>query len=178
MLPFLMRMNSVDAPLVINGWSIYCHPLFLAQLEGILEQVENLKQKQPKDFKKKNATKRFAAIVKLIQDIPQDPTRTEYRQGSTLGKDHKHWFRAKFFQQYRLFFRYHMEGKIIIFAWVNDEKTKRAYGSKTDAYRVFQSMIERGSPPDDWDALLEEAKRSDTHFVNLSDKTSILNDGC
>ncbi|MBW2709593.1 MAG: type II toxin-antitoxin system YhaV family toxin [Deltaproteobacteria bacterium] len=27
----------------------------------------------------------------------------------TLGNNHKHWFCAKFFQQYRLFFRYHLE---------------------------------------------------------------------
>ena len=54
--------------------------------------------------------------------IPQDFTLREYRQGSTLGDKHKHWFRAKFFQQYRLFFRYHAESKIIVYAWVNDEK--------------------------------------------------------
>ena len=37
--------------------------------------------------------------------------------------------RAKFFQQYRLFFRYHAQAKVIVFAWVNDEDTKQAYGS-------------------------------------------------
>jgi toxin YhaV len=90
--------------------------------------------------------------------IPQDPTRSDYRQGTTLGDDYKHWFRAKFFQQYRLFFRYHQEAKIIVFAWVNDENSKRAYNSNTDAYRVFQKMLETGRPPDDWNALLKEAK--------------------
>lgn len=90
--------------------------------------------------------------------IPQDPTRNEYRQGSTLGDDYKHWFRAKFFQQYRLFFRYHLESKIIIFVWVNDENTKRAYESSADAYRVFQKMLESGNPPDNWNELLKDAK--------------------
>ena len=50
----------------------------------------------------------------------------EYRKGGTLGDEHKHWFRAKFFQQYRLFFRYHGPSKVIVLAWVNDEDTKRA----------------------------------------------------
>jgi toxin YhaV len=90
--------------------------------------------------------------------IPQDPTRSEYRQGSTLGDDYKHWFRAKFFQQYRLFFRYHLESKIIVFVWVNDENTKRAYESSTDAYRVFQKMLESGNPSDNWNDLVKDAK--------------------
>ena len=29
-----------QAPLVVNGWSIYAHPLFLDQLEGLIEEVE------------------------------------------------------------------------------------------------------------------------------------------
>jgi toxin YhaV len=90
--------------------------------------------------------------------IPQDPTREDYRQGSTLGAEHRHWFRAKFFQQYRLFFRFHSEARLIVYAWVNDEDTKRAYGSADDAYRVFRKMLASGQPPGDWDQLLNEAK--------------------
>jgi len=150
---------SVNQPLVINGWNIFAHPLFLNQFEELLTQVEDLRQKHPQDYKQKNATKRLAAIVKLAFDvIPQDPTSRNYHQGATLGDDYKHWFRAKFFQQYRLFFRYHQESKIIVFAWVNDENSKRAYDSNTDAYLVFKKMLESGHPPDDWNDLLKEAK--------------------
>ncbi len=115
------------APLVISGWTVFAHPLFLAQLEALAQQVEVLKRKDPVGYVQKNASKRLAAIAKLaFEVIPQDPARPEYRQGSTLGDDHKHWFRDKFFQQYRLFFRYHAPSKILVFAWVNDENTKRA----------------------------------------------------
>ena len=144
--------------LVVNGWNIFAHSLFLNQLEELLTQVESLRQKYPKDYKKKNATKRLAAIAKLVLEvIPQDPTRSDYRQGSTLSDDYKHWFRAKFFQQYRLFFRYHQESKIIVFAWVNDDNSKRAYESKTDAYQIFKKMLESGNPPDDWEELIKNA---------------------
>jgi toxin YhaV len=164
---------SEDRPLVINGWSIFAHPLFLDQLEELARQVEHLRHKYPKDYKKKNATKRLAAIAKLAFDvIPQDPTRSEYRQGGTLGDDYKHWFRAKFFQQYRLFFRYHQESKIILLCWVNDENSKRAYDSNTDAYRVFRKMLEKGHPPDKWVDLLEEAK-SETNRLNKVLNTEI-----
>jgi toxin YhaV len=150
---------SVNQPLIIHGWKIFAHPLFLQQVEELLKQVEKLREKHPLDYQQKNATKRLAAIAKLAFDvIPQDPTRSDDRQGTTLGDEYKHWFRAKFFQQYRLFFRYHQESKVIVFAWVNDEKCKRAYDSKTDAYQVFQKMLESGHPPDDWHDLVTEAK--------------------
>jgi toxin YhaV len=162
-------IGGKPTPLVVNGWTIFAHPLFLAQLEALTRQVEGLKQKDPSGFTKKNASKRLAAITKLAFDvIPQDPARLEYRQGTTLGEDHKHWFRAKFFQQYRLFFRYHAPSKVIVFAWVNDEDTKRAYESSDDAYRVFRKMLESGNPPDDWAQLLTEAHAEGLRLQQLA----------
>ena len=146
-------------PMIVNGWTLYTHPLFKEQYLNLKSQVEGLREKDPKGYFKKNATKRLAAIQRLIFElIPHDPTSAEFRQGSTLGDDNKHWCRAKFFQQYRLFFRYHLESKVIVYAWVNDEKNKRAYGSKTDAYKVFEKMLKTGHPPDGWDDLLKAAK--------------------
>jgi toxin YhaV len=150
--------NTSDQALE-NGWQLYQHPLFEQQLAKLQAQVEKLKAKHPRDYKTKNAAKRLAAIEALIFDIiPQDPSREEYRQEQTLGASYKHWFRAKFFQQYRLFFRYHAASKIIVYAWVNDEDTKRAYESADDAYRVFGKMLNSGHPPDDWTQLLANAK--------------------
>ena len=45
-----------------------------------------------------------------------------------------------------------------MFAWVNDEDTKRAYESSDDAYRVFRKMLESGHPPADWNQLLAETR--------------------
>ena len=147
------------APLVVNGWTLFAHPLFLDQIETLTRKIESLRSKDPAGYSEKNATKRLAAIRKLIFEvIPQDPSRPEYRQGKTLGPQHKHWFRAKFYQQYRLFFRYHSASKIIVYAWVNDSKTLRSFESKSDAYRVFRQMLENGSPPEDWESLLAETK--------------------
>jgi toxin YhaV len=145
--------------MVVNGWTIFAHPLFLDEINTLIEKVEALKSKDPVNYIKKNASKRLAAIAKLaFEVIPQDPASSEYRQGSTLGNEYKYWFRAKFFQQYRLFFRFDSASKIIVFAWANDDKNKRAYGSKTDAYRVFEKMLTNGYPPDNWDKPLKEAK--------------------
>ncbi len=145
--------------MVVNGWSLFAHPLFLQELEYLVKQVTSLKEKDPLNYKKKNMTKRLAAIHKLVFEIiPRDPSSSEYRQGLTLGNEHKHWYRAKFFQQYRLFFRFHSESKIIVYAWVNDEGNKRAYDSKTDAYTIFEKMLRKGHPPNAWDELIREAK--------------------
>jgi toxin YhaV len=147
-------------PLTVNEWTLFAHPLFLDQLEALIAEVENLRVKDPKRYMERNASKRLAAIYKLtFEVIPQDPTRADYRLGNTLGEGHRHWFRAKFFQQYRLFFRYHRQSKIIVYSWVNDENTKRAYDSSDDTYRVFRRMLETGHPPDDWDELLAQARQ-------------------
>lgn len=156
-------------PLVVNGWTLFAHPVFLDQLEALTAQVEALKRKDPAGYGRKNATKRLAAIAKLaFVVIPQEPTRPEYRQGTALGDEHKHWFRAKFYQQYRLFFRFHAQAKVIVFAWVNDEDTKRAYESADDAYRVFRRMLDSGRPPSDWDQLLAEARVESERLARLT----------
>ena len=142
--------------LLIHGWTIFAHPFFVAQIETLAQQVEVLKDKDPVGYKKKNSSKRLAAIAKLAFDvIPQDPARPDYRQCGALGDEHKHWFRAKFFQQYRLFFRYHAASRVILFVWVNDD-TKRSYDSSSDTYLVFRKMLVSGHPPDNWDQLLAE----------------------
>ncbi len=56
--------------------------------------------------------------------------------------------------QYRLFFRDHAPSKLIVFTWVNDQDSERAYDSSEDAYRVFRRRLENRHPPDDWNLLL------------------------
>lgn len=165
------KTEAAVPPLQVNGWSLFAHALFLDQLDELIAQVEQYRVKDPNGYKQRNATKRLAAIARLAFDvIPQDPARAEYRQGTTLGDGYTHWLRAKFFQQYRLFFRYHRESRIIVYAWVNDEDTKRAYESATDAYQVLRRMLKRGRPPDDWSALLVEAKTVATRFHRTARK--------
>lgn len=59
---------------------------------------------------------------------------------------------------------------MIIYAWVNDENTKRAYERGDDAYRVFRRMLERGNPPDDWAVLLREARDSGERWSEVFGK--------
>lgn len=166
-------MSTSSRPLVIHGWSIFTHPLFVGQVETLIDEVERARAKDPSGYVRRNAAKRLAAITRLaFEIILQDPTRPEYRQGDTLGDARKHWLRAKFFQQYRLFFRYSAANRVIVLAWVNDDRTLRAYESASDAYRVFRRMLDRGAPPDDWDRLMREAAAAGGEFLGLAERLS------
>jgi toxin YhaV len=146
--------------LVINGWQIFSHPLLIDQLEKLLTAVETARRKDMKTYKQSADYKLLAVISKLMfEEIPEDPTREKYRQGDTLGKSNKQWFRAKFGAgRFRLFFRYSSTNKVIIFVWINDDTSLRTYGARNDAYAVFAKMIKRGNPPDDWKTLHDQCK--------------------
>jgi toxin YhaV len=145
--------------MVVAGWTLFAHPLFLDQLERVTAVVEAAREADPEGYQATAQAKLLAMIVTLIfETIPSDPTRQAYRQGSTLGHSRKHWFRAKFGNgRFRLFYRYDSRSRVVIYAWVNDENTLRTYGSRTDAYHVFKGMLDAGNPPDDWAALLAAA---------------------
>ena len=115
---------------------------------------------QAADWRRRDNAKLLAVILDFVLNrVPADPADKTFRQGGTLGDDRKHWFRAKFGSgRYRLFFRFDSRAKIIVYAWVNDERSLRTYGSRTDAYKVFREMLDHGNPPDNWERLLEAAK--------------------
>ena len=162
-----MTMVTVppQAPLVVNGWSIYAHPIFLDQIDDLIKEVEARKAGAPMNWQKKNCAKRLVAILKLMTEaIPTDPGAPQFRQGNTLGDNRKHWFCAKFFQQYRLFFRFNSTAKIIVLAWVNDEGSLRASNSRTDAYATFRKMLDGGNPPDSFETLAKEAMAAKARF--------------
>lgn len=139
-----------------NGWLLLAHPQFEDQYAKLQNEVRKIIIKHPADFHTHPKVKLFAALEKLtFEVIPENPARESFVIGNTLGPENRSWRRAKFGQQYRLFFRFDSNAKIIIFGWVNDENTLRAYQSKTDAYVVFKKKIAAGQPPTDWDELLE-----------------------
>lgn len=145
--------------MVVNGWRLYTHPLFNEQLMRLTEQVEALARKNPAAYREEAATKLLTTINRYIREIiPRDPNAAEFRQGNTLGSDNRHWFRAKFHERYRLFYRFASKEKVIVYAWVNDERTLRKSGSKTDPYHVFRAMLEAGNPPGTMEQLLAYAK--------------------
>ncbi len=139
-----------------HGWTLLFHECLEEQLQKLEAAATRARTHDPAGFAA-NA-KLFNALSHLIlETVPGDPGREEYRQGNTMGAAFRHWRRAKIGRRFRLFFRFDSTARIIIYAWVNDEHTLRASGSRSDPYAVFQKMLSRGRPPKDWDTLLKEA---------------------
>lgn len=138
-----------------HGWSLLFHDYLIEQLQTLKRAAERAEASDPPGFEANANVKLFRALSRLIfETVPSDPAREEYRLGNTMGTAYRHWRRAKIGRRFRLFFRYDSKAKVIIFVWVNDEHTLRSAGGKSDPYAIFQKMLDRGHPPDDWDGLL------------------------
>jgi len=144
-----------------HGWTLLFHDCVIAQLRKLHAAARRAERRDAHGFENNANVKLLRALSQLIVDVvPSDPSRDEFRQGNTLGPRYRHWRRAKIGRRFRLFFRYDSTAMVIVFAWVNDEQTLRAAGSKSDPCAVFEKMLGRGNPPDDWDTLLA-ASRAD-----------------
>jgi toxin YhaV len=156
--------------MVRHGWTLLFHEGVIEQLRRLHAAVQRAERNDPHGFAGNANVKLFRALSQLMMDVvPSDPARDEFRQGNTLGPAHRHWRRAKIGRRFRLFFRYDSRAKVIVYAWVNDQQTLRSAGSKSDPYAVFERMLGRGNPPDDWAALVaasraDWAKKLDTHL--------------
>jgi toxin YhaV len=137
------------------GWTLVADVHFMERYEALRLATEKERERlgggEPSNLEAKLL---FAVNELVFKKIPADQINKNFILGNTLGPYFRAWRRAKFFQQYRLFFRFHSGKKIIIYSWFNDESTLRAYGSKTDAYKEFAKMLESGKPPTDFDDLL------------------------
>jgi toxin YhaV len=138
-----------------HGWTLLFHDNLIGQLNRLRGAMSRAQQNDPEGFGSNTTVKFFRALVALMHDVvPGDPARDEYRQGNTMGPAYRHWRRAKLGRRYRLFFRYDSKARIIVYAWINDDQTLRSAGSQSDPYVMFKKMLNRGNPPDDWNALV------------------------
>lgn len=142
-----------------DGWTLLFHECLVDQLRKLEAAVARAQRRDPAGFTSNANVKLFDALSHVIlTTVPGDPHREEYRQGNTMGTQFRHWRRVKIGRRFRLFFRFDSRCRIIIYAWVNDETTLRSAGGRSDPYAVFQHMLERGYPPDDWTALKAASK--------------------
>ena len=143
-----------------HGWTLLFHDCLIDQLRKLHRAAQRAQRSDPAGFASNANFKLFQGLSRLMLEvIPQDPSRDEYRQGNTLGASYRHWRRARVGRRFRLFFRYDARAKVIVYAWVNDRRTLRSTGSKSDPYSVFARMLARGNPPDNWAELLTASRQ-------------------
>ena len=137
-----------------NDWLLIAYPGFVDQYASLSNQALEIVRPGKPESKSHPKVKKMAALRKMVFEvIPSDPASSKFLLGNTLGPKYRAWRRAKFGAQYRIFFRFDSKAKIIIFGWLNDEESLRAYGSKTDAYAVFAKKLDSATPPTTWTDL-------------------------
>lgn len=156
----------VDKPrvaVVRNGWAIWFWPEFRSRYQALRARTQTLRRTlPPPEFVSHPDVKLFAVLRQVVNErVPGDPAAEEYRLGASLGREYGNWRRVKgrgLPERYRLFFKFSSARRVIVFAWLNDALTLRKAGARSDAYAVFRRMLLRGSPPEDFNVLLRQAK--------------------
>ena len=124
---------------------MYYLELFLITFMQLKGEVKSLQQKTPERLKGHPKVKLYIDIVKVLKEIENDPTQAQYNLGNTLGTSYRKWKRVKkgLPDRYRLFFFYRSSPvPEITIVWINDEKTLRKEGAKSDCYNVFKKMLD------------------------------------
>jgi len=125
-----------------HGWTLLFNDCLIGQLQRLEAAVQRAREQDPHGFEANANVKLFNALAQvMLETVPSGPEREEFRQGNTMGASFRHWRRAKVGRRFRLFFRFDSRSGVIVFAWVSHP------------YAVFQKMLERGHPADDWAAL-------------------------
>ena len=118
-----------------HGWTLLFHDCLIDQLRRLHHAARRAQRSDPAGFVSNANVRLFRALSRsMLEIVPRDPSRDEYRQGGALGPRYRHWRRARIGRRFRLFFRYDARAKVIVYAWVNDRSTLRSSGSKTDPY--------------------------------------------
>jgi toxin YhaV len=101
-----------------HGWTLLFHECLVEQLRKLKAATARAESADPAGFEANANVKLFRALSQLIlETVPSDPSREEYRQGKTMGPAYRQWRRAKIGRRFRLFFRYDSKAKVIVFAW-------------------------------------------------------------
>ncbi len=134
-----------------RNWALLVHPLSETQLDRLGASVLQAKSVDPQNWRGNASSRLYFQIQDVVLErVPSNPFGTEFRQGNTLGKSNRHWFRAKFGgSRFRVLFRADSAARIIVYGWVNDRDTLRKAGSTSDPYTVFAGMLASGDPPND-----------------------------
>lgn len=140
-------------------FELRAHPCFLEVFTPMRERANLLHERLGDAANNHTHVKLYRRVAGLLyHEIPANPTGPQFRLGNTLGPEYRHWHRAKFLGRFRLFFRYRLDHRIIVYAWMNDEQGLRKAGDRHDPYAVFTRRLSSGKPPDDWMQLLRESR--------------------
>lgn len=126
---------------------------------ALITRAKWLRKHQPDTYKTHPDFKLLQSTWRVLKESWQDPGHARYNLGNTLGAENRHWRRCKegLPPRYRLFFRFSSSERVCVYAWLNDEKTLRKAGSKTDVYATFKRLLNKGFVPQEFAELLAKS---------------------
>ncbi len=140
-----------------HGWNLLFHEGLIEQLQKLQTAAKKAKAQDPQGFESNANLKLFNALAQLmLETVPSDPSRDEYRQGNTMGPAFRHWRRAKLGRRFRLFFRFDSKTRIIIFMAMMEAQTYLAKRQARADLNAFDAVMARtgGEPPREGDRIL------------------------
>ena len=132
----------------VNGWELFAHaspPRPARQADGGGREGEDEEAEDLPEHRQLQAARGSPRADVRHHPRRPDPTRLPAR--SHAGRRHAHWFRAKFgAQRFRLFFRYDSKAKVILYAWVNDERLEANLRLEDRRLRRLPEDARQGQP--------------------------------
>ena len=127
-----------------HGWNLLFHEGLIEQLQKLQAAAQKAKAQDPQGFESNANLKLFNALAQLmLETVPSDPSRDEYRQGNTMGPAFRHWRRAKLGRRFRLFFRFDSKTRIIIFMAMMEAQTYLAKRQARADLNAFDAVMAR-----------------------------------
>ena len=141
--------------LVQNGWKLFYHPVFGDRYADLRDRARALKKHLSRDeFVRHPDVKLVAAVRRVVLEIiPDEPNRPDFWLKDDLAK----FRRVKHYglpDRYRLFYVFSDQQKVVIVLYLNESRTLRKQGAKTDPYEVFGEMVRSGQIGADFDENL------------------------
>ena len=74
-----------------HGWNLLFHACLIEQLQKLHAASQRAQAQDPQGFESNANVKLFNALSQLmLETVPSDPNREEYRQGKTMGPAFRH----------------------------------------------------------------------------------------
>jgi len=159
-------MSPPDSEKTFHGWTVLFSEPFLSAYGDLSAKARKLKHELPEEeYEQHPDVKLFLTVRELTRDIiPSDPHHAGYRLHGDLSKFRRTKGRG-LPGRYRLFWVFSEQLKAIIFLYLNDSRSLRKEGDRSDPYRVFSAMVGRGEIGTDFEENYRQwqtARRSST----------------
>ena len=134
--------------MAMSSYVLRYHQFYYGRIQELKEQVRKLSVTLSKEEFLQHTVVKFAyRIRKADQEIiPEDPDRPEYKLRGELRKYRRY---KQGLQRYRIIFCFANKPKIILYLYLNSEKSLRKAGGHRDPYEKFRKFVKRGNVSND-----------------------------